>query len=246
MKTKFIIVLTIMMVLILNMTISYANTTYGIFLNINPEEIKIGETFTVTLSANCNDGINGIDTTYSYDENKLELVSAEVADSKNWANLGTDNQITVICNSTETITEADIYILTFKVKENVIAGDTAIISTTEILLDSDAETNSEIMIDAKELSITVASEEEENPPTNPDDDSNTENPDNDTTEKPDDNSQNGQQNNIITSKPGDIDNLVSADKLPYTGTNLMIILGIIGLTILAIVFYKINKKYKNI
>ena len=246
MKTKFIIVLTIMMVLILNMTISYANTTYGIFLNINPEEIKIGETFTVTLSANCNDGINGIDTTYSYDENKLELVSAEVADSKNWANLGTDNQITVICNSTETITEADIYILTFKVKENVIAGDTAIISTTEILLDSDAETNSEIMIDAKELSITVASEEEENPPTNPDDDSNTENPDNDTTEKPDDNSQNGQQNNIITSTPGDIDNLVSADKLPYTGTNLMIILGIIGLTILAIVFYKINKKYKNI
>lgn len=249
MKTKLIIILTIMFLIILNASVSNANTTYGITIDINPNQIKVGETFEVTLSVRCSDGINGIDTTYNYDTDMLELVSAELVDTKNWSSLGTDNQITVICNSTETITEADIYKLTFRVKEGVVAGDTATISTSEILLDSDAETDSEIIIDAKKLSITVAGIEDGGTSTDPDDDTEKDDDtvvDDDDTVKPDNNNQTQEQNNTIISTPGNVDNSIAADKLPYTGHNIIILLVILGLIILSISFYKISNKYKNI
>lgn len=243
MKTKLIIILTIMFLIILNTSTSNANTTYGISIDINPEQIKVGETFKVTLSVHCSDGINGIDTTYNYDTDMLELVSAELVDTKNWSSLGTDNQITIICNSTEKITEADIYTLTFRVKEDVAVGDTAIISTSEILLDSDAETDSEIIIDAKKLSITVAGTEEGEKPTDPDNNTVV---DGNEIVNPDDNNQNQEENNTIISKPENTDNTVSSNKLPYTGMNIIILLVIAGLVMLSIGLYRINNKYKNI
>ena len=243
MKTKLMIIIMMMCFIILNASVVLAVPTYGVFFTISPNQIKPGETFSVTLSAQCDDGINGIDTTYTYDVDKLELVSAEVVDTKNWSSLGIDNQITVICNSTETITEADIYKLTFKVKEDIKPGDTATISTTDILLDSDAATDSEMMIEAKELTITVENVEEPEPPTNPDDDKDN---NNNTIVDPGDDSQNEAQNNSGISAPGNIDNSIAPDKLPYTGIHMIMLVGIAVLIILAILLYKINKKYKNI
>ena len=124
--------------------------TENVSLNVSSKSVKPGGTFTVTLSAKCDDGINGIDTTYSYDEDKLELVSAKVADD-NWVNLGEDDAIQVICNTTSKITDSDIYILTFKVKDNAKTG-TAKVSTSEIKVDSDV---SESSFEEKAKTVTV-------------------------------------------------------------------------------------------
>ena len=107
-------------------------------LTTSSTSVKQGETFIVTLSVNCEDGINGVDTSYSYDEDKLELVSANVA-SSNWANLGIDSKIQVIVNSTSKLTSENIYVLTFKVKDNASVGDSAKVSINIISKDSDTQ-----------------------------------------------------------------------------------------------------------
>lgn len=254
MKTKLILIMSIMIIMIINITTTYAVSTYGVYLTINPKTIKVGETFTVTLSAKCEDGINGIDTTYEYDKNMLELVSANVVDAKKWASLGIDNQITVICNSIEKIKEADIYQLTFKVKETVKPGTTIKIKTTDILLDSDAVTNSEHTITAKELIISVAEisnpenpddKPEEKPDQKPDTDP-SENPDNKPAGKPDTNSNNNGDDITITVNGNNKDNTLSVEKLPMTGNEIIIPVAILGLIILSYILHKLYIKYKKI
>lgn len=262
MKTKLILIISIIVIMVINITTSYAASTYGVYLTINPKTIKVGDTFTVTLSAKCEDGINGIDTTYEYDENMLELVSANVVDTKKWASLGVDNQITVICNSTEKIKEADIYELTFKVKETVKPGTTIKIKTTDILLDSDAATNSEYTITAKELTISVEetsnpenpdNKPEEKPDPNPDDKPDQKpdtdpsgKPDNKPDDKPATNPNNNGEDITVTVNGKDNDNTLSSDKLPMAGTKLIIPVVIFGLIILSYILHRLYVKYKNI
>ena len=147
--------------------IVFATTETTVILEADKNEVKVGESFSVTLKATCPDGINGIDTTYSYDTEKLELVSGNVANSK-FAPLGIDNQISVISNSTESISNADIYTLTFIVKEGVKSGSTAIVSIIETLLDSNAETDSAHTIEGQEVAITIIEENKEQPPADKD------------------------------------------------------------------------------
>ena len=97
MKKRIMIIGFTILFILANIMTSYAATEATATLKANKTEVKAGETFTVTLSATCQDGINSIDTIYTYDTEKLELVSANVA-SSDFATLGTDNQITVICN----------------------------------------------------------------------------------------------------------------------------------------------------
>lgn len=158
MKKKLISLAIIVMLILVGATISQAATGATATLKVDKATVKPGETFTVTLSITCQDGINGVDTTYSYDKNKLELVSASVKDTASWSSLGTDNQITVICNSTSKITDADVFVLTFKVKDGVVNGTTADISTTDLLVDSDAATDSEKTVKALKTTVTVNTE----------------------------------------------------------------------------------------
>lgn len=251
MKSKLISVVTIiLLVLSIGITVQ-ASSSAEISLIATSQKVKMGETFTVTLSATCSDGINGIDTTYSYDTDKLELISANVADSNKWASLGTDNQITVICNSSTKITEAEIYVLTFKVKETATAGDTANINISETLLDSDAATNSEVTLSEQQVSITVSGENgEEKPSEKP------ENGEGKPSEKPDggeekpsdepnDTEENEDSNSTVV-KVGDTDNSTSPDKLPYAGRNLTIIMSLITLITISVILFRTCKKYKNI
>ena len=154
MKKKLMIIAVAVILMLASTITVYANTETTVTLNASKTEVKVGETFTVTLKATCPDGINGIDTTYNYDEEKLELKSAAVANNS-FSPLGVDNQITVICSSTEKIESADIYTLTFTVKEGVAAGSTAEIGITETLLDSDAATDSEKTIEAQKITVKI-------------------------------------------------------------------------------------------
>lgn len=155
MKNKFFIMTIVIIAILVNTTIVTANATATVDFKTSASQVQQGESFKVTLSVACEDGINGIETTYSYDKDKLEFVNASVGNTNNWSSLSTDNQITVICNSSTKIKSADIYILTFKVKENAPAGTTAKISTTDILVDSDASSNSESTIKAQTTSVTI-------------------------------------------------------------------------------------------
>lgn len=232
MKTKIITANIIAIFIILLASISFA-ATGTVEFKPNTTEVKKGETFTVTLSATSEDGINGIDTKYTYDSEKLELVSENVADSTNWSNIGASPDITIICNSTQSIKNANIYILTFKVRDNVSVGSTIKIKTTDILLDTDAQTDSEVTITSKKLEITVKDSSEE---------------------KSNENNKNSNElNNKGTQTTTTITNTNKSDStsavgiLPKTGENFVMISMLIVIAIvLSIIFYKKYMQHKDI
>lgn len=157
MKFRVFTAIIIVIFVILLTTVVFA-ASGAVTLKSNVNKVKIGDTFTVTLSATSEDGINGIDTKIIYDSSKLELISEGVVDSSKWSNLGTSPDITIICNSMLNIKNADIYTLQFKVKDNVTVGDTIKVETSSITLDTDLQTNSSITIPAKKVELTIIEE----------------------------------------------------------------------------------------
>ena len=240
MRKKLIIMGMIFLLIIVNTVGSYAAGT-TVQLQADKAEVKAGETFTVTLKATCEEGINGIDTTYTYDTDKLELVSANVA-SSDFSSLGVDNQITVICNSATSITSADIYVLTFKVKDGVTANSTAKISIAETLLDSYSATDSENTIAAQEISVTIVEDEtgDPNPPVTPP----TEEPEEPETPPAEQPTTPGMT--VTVGGANKTDTTVSDKVLPKTGVSLIIIIAIVSAVIIAIVLYKKYKDYQFI
>ena len=77
------VIATIIMLSMILFSMNFVNAASGsVSLNASNTSAKPGETFTITLAANCADGINGIDTTFSYDKDKLELISENVSSNK--------------------------------------------------------------------------------------------------------------------------------------------------------------------
>ena len=238
MKIKIITANIIAIFIIILASISFAATGTVEFKS-NTNEVKKGETFTVTLSATSKEGINGIDTKYTYDSDKLELVSENVADSSNWSNIGASPDITIICNSTQSIKNADIYILTFKVKDNVSVGSTIKIEMTDILLDTDAQTDSEVTIPSKMIEITVKDSSEDDSNENNKDANEVDSEESKTTDKKIDTKTNTSIN--------ESDSNSASKMLPKTGENFVIIYGAVVLAIiLSIVLYKKYMQHKDI
>ena len=158
-------VFTVIMIVIL--AILFSSNVYAATGTVNfvpsTNQVKKGDTFTVTLSASSEDGINGVETKYTYNSEKLEFVSGNVVNSSNWISMGTAPEITIICNSQEKIKNADLYTLTFKVKDSANVGDTIKVETNEILLDTDAQENSEVNSGAKKAEVTVIESSSEKP-----------------------------------------------------------------------------------
>lgn len=229
---KKIIISIILCAIVLKIGIAQA-VTGNANLKASNTNVKPGTTFTVTLSIECEDGINGIDTSYSYDKDKLELVSANVANS-NWANLGLDNSITLISNTTSKITSNDVYVLTFKVNDSAQSGITKI-DTNEIIVDSDLTENSSFTVSAKSVDINITSEGNSN--------NNTENNtdyvgDNITTENTntDTNSNMISQNNTSTGN-----NTIANLKFPQAGVNSIVSIIALGTVAIAISIYLFAK-----
>lgn len=154
MKFKFLTISIIAIFTILIVTNVFA-ATGTVDLKSSTYEVRKGDEFTITLYASSEDGINGIDTSYTYNADKLEKISENLIDTTNWSNLGISPNISVISNSIEDIKNADIYLIKFKVKDNVSVGEKLSISTTGIFLDTNAESNSEITISPKNVQVTV-------------------------------------------------------------------------------------------
>ena len=226
--------------------------------------VKPGDTFTVTLSAKSEEGINGIDTTYSYDEDKLELLSAKVAND-NWSNLGKAGTIQVIIVD-GTIKADDIFVLTFKVKDNATVGTTAKVNTSEIKIDTDAKQNNKVTESAKTVSINISSESLNKPSNNNSNNNNSGNTsgnssnNNNSNNSNNNSNSNSNNNNSNNSNSGNnsgninegkqnlntsntIDKNVSNTDLPKTGLkNQMPIILIIFASICSLIFYVKMKK----
>ena len=259
MKSKIITITFITIFTILLSVTSFASTGV-VELKSSVTEVKKGDTFTVTLAATSEDGINAIDTTFTYNSEKLELVNEKLADSSKWSNLGTSPNITVICNSTESIKSADIYILTFKVKDNVIAGDILKIETNSIILDTDAQTNSEVAISEKKVEVTVlnSNESPQNKSENLNNGNNNNNNDNSNKDNKDSVAQqfSNKEDSLSKEKVASVASNTNAKKtekkndlksLPRTGDGLAIIsVCIIIATIALFIFYKKYIKHKGI
>ena len=240
MKIKIITAIIIAILIMLLASISFA-ASGTVEFKPSTTEVKKGDTFTVTLSATSEDGINGIDTKYTYDSEKLELVNEKVVDTSNWSNMGTSPDITIICNSTQSIKNADIYILTFKVKDNVTSGSSIKVETTKILLDTDAQTDSEVEIPSKKIEITVKEVPKDNP--NQEEPEDNPNPSN----KPSNESENNNSKTTTESDPDKSDSTTVIGRLPQTGKNyVMITIFIIIAIVLSVVFYKKYMQHKEI
>lgn len=235
MKAKLIIGNIIAIIIILLTSVTYAATGTA-ELKADVKELKKGETFTVTLVVASEEGINGISTKYTYDTDKLELVSESLVDTTNWSNLGTSPELTIICNSTSSIKSADIYTLKFKVKDNVTAGSVATVETTDILLDTDAQSDSEVTISAKKVEVNVIEDKNNNT-----DDPGTNNPSNPNNPN---NSNNTNNSGTNTKKP---DSTSSGSTLPQTGESNVIIYILIAISIIfSVISYKKYNEYKKI
>ena len=128
-------------------------------LSLSKEQVIKGEEFTVTLSASCEDGLNGIEGILTYDESKLEVVKTEIVDTTKWSNLGDTTNFAILHLSNDTIKTANILQITFKVKDTVDIGAKAKITMSNIKVDSDAGTNSQVEIENKEVEVTVIEEQ---------------------------------------------------------------------------------------
>lgn len=153
MKKKIgILMLTIMIILIGTITLNAADATAT--LKTDKTQAYKGDSFTVTVNVACEEGINGLQAKFSYDENRLELTESTVVDTSKWVNLGENPNLEIIHNSSETAKTADIVKLTFKVKENAELG-TAQITVSDIVVDSDAGTDSTKQIGTKEIQVKI-------------------------------------------------------------------------------------------
>lgn len=126
-------------------------------LTPSSESVKPGEKFTVTLSATNSDGLSSVTTSIQYDKEILELDNGAVSNTSKWISLGTGTNVSVFANNSENMTSEDVYILTFKVKENAKEGST-IISAGTITVDSFADANSISTIDAVSTTVNVTNE----------------------------------------------------------------------------------------
>lgn len=128
----------IILILILSTLILFTGNIYAamgkVTIKATKTEVKPKETFTITVSANNSEAIDGLSSKIKYDENILEVVSSELVDNTNWSDLDTFPSLIAIWKTTTSETSsADIYEITFKVKESVTPQDTEI-KLTDIIL----------------------------------------------------------------------------------------------------------------
>lgn len=105
MKKKIITILSIIMMLVFGITLIVNAADATVTLKTDKTEVEPGGTFTITVSGTCEDGINGLTGSLTYDKAQLELVSATSADSEKWSSLGQNTEgnveIAIIANSSD-------------------------------------------------------------------------------------------------------------------------------------------------
>ena len=197
--------LKMILVLILSVLVLFAGNVYASTPNVtiilDKSEVEIGDTFEVTISASAEDAIDGLSSKIEYDENVLEKVSSELIDSYNWSDLDTFPNLVATWKTIGTEkTSADIYKITFKVKDNVEAQDIEIKLSDVILSHTGGQENLEDItktITIKAKGNNNPSDDGNNDNTGDNDNKDNDNKDNDNTgdNKDDNNNEEDNQEN---------------------------------------------------
>lgn len=233
MKKQIIAILSAMIIIAFGIALAVNAADATVALKPDKTEANPGDTFTITVSGSCEDGINGLTGNLSYDVNKLELVSAKAAD-ENWSSLGQNSagsvEMALIGNSTDTVKNADIFKVTFKIKDSVERGTTVKVEASNLVLDSDAAQDSEHNIGTKDVTVTIKEKVATPENTTPQNTTNTA-PGNKT-----------EYENILEKNTTQS----QAKTMPYTGLEIVTVLGIVALSITVLILYTQYRKYKNI
>lgn len=273
-KLKMTLVL-ILLVLVLFAENVYASTP-NVTIMLDKSELEIGDTFEVTISASAEDAIDGLSSKIEYNENILEKVSSELIDSNNWSDLDTFPNLVATWKTIGTEkTLADIYKITFKVKDNAEAQDLEIKLSDVILSHTGGQENLEDIT----KTITIKAKENNNPSDDGNNDNNTGDNDNNSDDtgnddtnndkdnqgNKDDNNgdigdrkENGENSSEIKNSGSDnlelkagsskvLDSTTSQKEIPYTGEwSKIIAILIVVFTALGVNGYVLYRKYKNI
>lgn len=242
MKRKLMIIGIMILLIFINSIIVHAALENTVQMQTSEKEVKVGGTFTVTIKATSPDGINGVVTTYSYDDKVLELVDEDEA--TNFTNLGSGTELFILYKgeAENIVNEVNAYTMTFKVKEGAEVGASTKVSFDETILRSLSDTNNQHEIDAQYVEITIVGEGEAGG--EGDDGS-----DDGNNEGSSDGSEGGNEtppSETLPKEEGSKDQSTAGDNYNHAGTNtiLLVIAGVV--VIIAIVFYKKNKKYGDI
>ena len=221
------IILAIIFFSLISISIVTASNTNAEIV-IDKTTLKPGDTFTITLKANCSEGLSFISTKLNYDTNKLTLKSKNIAND--WVDYGTD-KIELFSNSSNKFTNLDACTWTFEVNENVENG-TIVIGTTDIEITDINNVEYKLAKSEKTLNIKVEENIQDENKDNNSDEEQKEDKVQDTgkdTEKKEENKK---------------DTSVSNKIIPKAGKTSIILFAIIVLVVICIVLGIKNKKYK--
>ena len=176
-KCKKIALLVIVFLLSTTLNVFADGASANITLTPSPATAKAGDTVTVTLSAECATKIEGIDSTLSWDNTKLQLTNQDALATNGYISMsGVDEstgefKLSVLYNgSGDAPTQTDFATLNFKLLEAVTANEKLAITLSKIEVgDSD---DAWIAVGDKTIELTVegdvppsdGGEDETNPP----------------------------------------------------------------------------------
>ncbi len=259
------LLITIITLITLNIT-SNAASNGNVTATISKNNVKEGETFTLTISASSDSGIIGLVTGVEYNSDILEIESSSIL-NENYINNGSGANVALSWKETsrEYPKEANLYSITFKVKENVTEDSTNITlkgydAFEKITLNPLADDEVEINNIDKTINIISEPVQGDNnsgstgslavTPSN----SNNGNSSNSANSANSANSSNSEQSSqkstptTSTSKSQVIGQSNSDKSIPKTGdvTNAIILISIFAISIFGVISYKLHEKYKKI
>ena len=247
-----------------------------IVLSASNSNLKPGDTFTITMTATFENGINGIygkeendGIKINYDNNKLELINRGAIDLTD-INSGKDT-IALIYTASNKIISANIYTWTFKVKQEITEGETEI-SINDIILEDLSGMKFENVSKVLTAQINKPSSNENNDNNNEEEINNNNNNNNSNNNTIGNTIINGNNNNRInsntnnstinnnkqnttnTNKSSNTTTIQSKTKdsttantiLPKTGFAITVGIILFALTIYAVVAYRKYKKFEEI
>ena len=169
-----IVLLTIAVLLVATMTTTVKAAEVSVGFAASKTEVKAGDTFTVEVTAKCEDGLEGFDSVLKYDGSKLELTNAEeITEITGGMSEFINDQGGLKCFQLTRFftsgTEKSVATLQFKVLESAAEGNTSI-QLTDINVSDNPVANKSISIkigegETPEPSKTLTSIQIATPPT---------------------------------------------------------------------------------
>ena len=162
MKKKLLAIVLAIVLILTNAVTIYAATEDTVTASSDKTELKVGETFSITLEVSAPSGVAAVSGfSYSYDTEKLELENETITSTFMSV---VENDVRVLMYIGEQTSSVEMATLTFSVKEGVEAGTTTSVNFGEMVVASidNPNVSENTPVSIQPISITVI--EETTPP----------------------------------------------------------------------------------